>query len=185
MFRRLRWLLYCSGDVFWGMESGWGVSLNVVRPTPPVRPGKRGFSVFGCFRAIGTLIAVAFGPVAVAENAPAAATKRFEIPAGRADRALKLFSEQSGAEVAFAPKLVAEVKVNAIKGDYPLLEAAKLLLAGTSLVVTQEQRSGALLVNRASDPNASGAAQAAASDMARNSQKKDQDATKSRTHEKK
>ena len=83
--------MYCCGDVFWGMESGWGVSLNVVSPTPPVRPGKRGFSVFGCFRAIGTLIAVAFGPVAVAENAPAAATKRFEIPAGRADRAQIVF----------------------------------------------------------------------------------------------
>src|SRR5258708_12772627 len=90
--------------------------------------------------------------VALAKEAQST-KKHFDIPSDAADRSLRVFSTQSGVDVVFVPETVASAKANAVKGDYTPLEAARLLVAGTGLVVSQEGGNGPFLANPTSDPH--------------------------------
>ena len=92
-------------------------------------------------------------PTSVAAGETAPARKDFNVPAGSAADALRLFSTQSGHEVVFAADTPAGVKTHAVIGKYAPDEAVKLLLAGTGLTANQDPASGAFMVNRARDPN--------------------------------
>jgi iron complex outermembrane receptor protein len=94
---------------------------------------------------------------ALAQTA-APGTHTFNVPAGAAEQTLKQFAEQSGLEVLFVTETAAGVKTNALKGSYTAREAIDLLLAGTTLVARQDERTGALRIRRDSDPNVSRAA---------------------------
>lgn len=90
---------------------------------------------------------------AVVFAADSGARKRFDLPAGDAAAALKLFAEQSGQEIIFLPETLKGVKTNAVRGELTARAALDALVAGTPLAVV-ESKSGALAINRASDPNA-------------------------------
>lgn len=81
----------------------------------------------------------------------------FDIPAGAGDQALKRFAAQSGIEVVFGTTTTAEVKTNAVKGEYAPREAIARLLEGTGLMIVPNEKTGALTVSR--DPNGQRAAQ--------------------------
>ena len=75
-----------------------------------------------------------------------------DIPAGTADKTLRLFSEQTGIPVAFGTASAAQTRTNAVKGDLAPREAIARLLEGTGLVMTANEKSGAYTISR--DPAA-------------------------------
>jgi outer membrane receptor protein involved in Fe transport len=77
-----------------------------------------------------------------------ATSRHFDLPAESADASLKRFSEQSGVDVIFATRVAVGVKTNAVKGEFPPLEAISRLLAGTGLVPVLDETNGALTVSR-------------------------------------
>ena len=85
--------------------------------------------------------------------APAAdATKmEFNIPAGRADVALKQFSAQSGTAVIFAEDAIEGTRTNALKGAFTPADALDRLLSGTNLKAAHDAQSGAFAVSRMAD----------------------------------
>jgi len=78
----------------------------------------------------------------------AAERKRFDIPAGTADKALKEFIAQSGSELVYPAELARGVKSSAVIGDFTPPEALDKMLAGTGLVASQDPKNGALVVRR-------------------------------------
>jgi iron complex outermembrane receptor protein len=97
--------------------------------------------------------------------------RRFNLPADSAEKSLKAFSTQAGVEVLFPSDAAAGVRTNAVKGDFTPLEAARRMLAGTTLYFRDESN-GVVRIARGTDPNGPDAVQAAPGDHTRNSQKK-------------
>lgn len=75
-----------------------------------------------------------------------AAKISFDLPAGDAERSLKQFSARSGMEVLFASESAANVRTNAIKGDYTPTDAIVRMLAGTKLAAVHEEKTGAIRI---------------------------------------
>ncbi|MSU66435.1 MAG: hypothetical protein EXS38_10110 [Opitutus sp.] len=105
-------------------------------PIQPLTSARR-----GRFRSL--VVALALG---LASILPAAepAQRPFNVPAGDAEKALKVFSEQARLEVLFPTALVSGVRTRSVSGDLPPQEALALMLAGTGLVAVQDEKSGAL-----------------------------------------
>lgn len=80
--------------------------------------------------------------------AESASPVRFDVPAGEASATLKQFSEQSGQTVVYLVDTVRGVKTGAVKGQFTARDALNRMLAGTELVLVQDEKSGALTVNR-------------------------------------
>lgn len=89
---------------------------------------------------------------------------RFSLPAEAAELALKRFSVQSGLEVLFGTDTAANVKTKAVTGEFLPKEAIDRMLAGTPLRADQDEKTGAMKVSRAGDPNAHRAAPAPTGD---------------------
>ena len=85
--------------------------------------------------------------LAVITFAAAEGTRSYELPAGDAATALRQMSEISGCEVLFAAEIVRGVRTNAVRGQLTALEAAKQMVAGTKLAVTQDEKTGAIAVH--------------------------------------
>lgn len=94
------------------------------------------------------LSALWLAPALVAEPAAADRQYRFNVPAGEAEAALKLFAVQSGRQVLFPTAVVASVQTNAVKGRYTLPEALDLLLAGTPLLAREDEPTGSIAISR-------------------------------------
>ncbi len=87
-----------------------------------------------------------------------AGRRTFDLPADAAAKTLKLFSTQSGHGLIVDSDLVKDVRTTAVRGEFAPAEAARRMLAGTGLVATQDQRSGAFTVAREGpSPNGEGA----------------------------
>lgn len=86
----------------------------------------------------------------------AADRKNFDIPAGTADRTLKQFTAQSGAEVVYAAEIVRGVQTPAVKGEMTSSDALRQLLADTVLTVRQDERGTTFMISRG--PNGPGPA---------------------------
>lgn len=86
-----------------------------------------------------------------------AVRRSYAIAGGDAATTLRQLSDASGGEILFATEVVRGVRTHAVRGDYTPLEAARQMLAGTALVVTQDDKTGALAVHR--QPNRGGKAQ--------------------------
>lgn len=101
--------------------------------------------------------------------------KTFDLPAGAAERSLKLFSEQSGREVLFATQAVRAAQTRVVKGEMTAREAIDRMLADTDLVVFHDETMDVFSVRRktAAEKNAQKAAQARTDDASRNSKKKE------------
>lgn len=84
----------------------------------------------------------------VLEAAAAAGTKKFNVPADAADKALSQFSAQAGVQVVFPTDLVQGVRTNAVQGTFAPREALEKMVAGTPLVVFADERTGALGIRR-------------------------------------
>lgn len=111
------------------------------------------------------MVAFSFG--VTLESVAAAADKKalFDIPVSGAAQALKKFSSQSGQQILYSNNDLAGVTTNEVKGALTNQEALNRLLAGTPLVATRDERSGAVAVGREStDPNGQRAAPKTASD---------------------
>src|SRR5688572_14167795 len=81
--------------------------------------------------------------------------KQFDLPADRAETALKRFVAQSGVEVLFTTETVASVRTTAVKGEFSPADALRRLLAGTTLVAKIDDGTGTFLVVRAHPPKPS------------------------------
>lgn len=79
-------------------------------------------------------------------QAAAAGRRAFDLPAGKAESALKRLSQQAGVQLVFDSRLVDGVTVNAVRGKFTPLEAAQHLLAGTPLRARRDDQSGILSV---------------------------------------
>ncbi len=102
-------------------------------------------------RRLALIAAILFGAAvaAIAPRAGAAETaKAFDIPAGPADKALKQFSAQSGVEVIFGTASAEQVRSKLLRGTFAPREAMALLLEGTGLVATANEKTGAVTVSR-------------------------------------
>jgi iron complex outermembrane receptor protein len=95
-------------------------------------------------------------------SAPAAraaddARKPYEFPRGDAVEMLKRFADESGKQVVYLVDAVRGVTTNAVKGELTAREAVKRMVADTVLVVVEDEKTGALMINRAvsAQPSAS------------------------------
>ncbi len=99
---------------------------------------------------------------------PSEAKRHFDIPAGGADRALKVFSEQARRGVIYSTDALKDVRTNAVQGDFTPSEALSQLVGGTGLVVTKDANTGAFAVRKeAADPNSGAAAPVSTNDRRR------------------
>jgi len=81
-----------------------------------------------------------------AENS--GAVKTFDVPAGDAIDTLKRAAQQAEAEIMFPADTVRGVRTNAVTGNYTVRAALDLMVEGTSLIVVQDQKTGALTIAR-------------------------------------
>jgi iron complex outermembrane recepter protein len=100
-----------------------------------------------------------------AATAEPGATRSYDLPAGAAEQSLKLFSQQSGRGIVIGADTEKGVRTNAVKGDLTAQEALHKMLAGTGLIATRDEKSGAFAVQRENaGPNGPRTALTAASD---------------------
>jgi iron complex outermembrane receptor protein len=85
--------------------------------------------------------------------------KLFNLPEDHAEQSLKAFAAQAGVEMLFGSQVAKGVRTNAVKGKFTLREAIEKLLAGTPLVVSRNEKTGAIKILRSPDPNGQRAAQ--------------------------
>jgi iron complex outermembrane recepter protein len=74
--------------------------------------------------------------------------RHYEVSAGDAANTLRQFVAQSGEQIVYLLPRVRGVKTNALKGEFTAREALEQMLANTALVVVEDRRTGALLINR-------------------------------------
>ena len=98
--------------------------------------------------------------LAVSAWASDAAKRAYDLPAGDAAVTLRQLSEASRREILFAAEVVRGVTTNPVRGELTALEAGQRLLAGTPLVVLQDDKTGALAVRRSDQAAAAAGASA-------------------------
>lgn len=81
------------------------------------------------------------------------AKRQFDLPAGPAEKSLRLFSEQSGSGIVFATDKVQDVRTNAVRGEFTVAEGLKRLLVGTPLLAVPDRDTGDFSVTRNESPN--------------------------------
>jgi outer membrane receptor protein involved in Fe transport len=87
------------------------------------------------------------------------AKKSYNLPTADAAESLKRFAETSGRETLFAAEVVRGVKTKPVSGNLTAQEAIAALLADTGLAYAVDEKTGAIAVRRAVDPNDARAAQ--------------------------
>jgi hypothetical protein len=99
----------------------------------------------------GVLLACGCGALGATGEIP------FDLPADSAERSLRLFSRQSGAEVVFASRIAKGVRTQPVKGEMPARQALELMLSGTSLAVFEDQVGAFSIRREAADPKSNDA----------------------------
>ncbi len=79
-------------------------------------------------------------------QAAEAGRKTFAIPAGEAEEALEMFSDQAGAQVVYLIEDIRGVVTKSVQGEFAIREALEQLVTGTGLRVEQEGKSGAYVI---------------------------------------
>lgn len=97
-------------------------------------------------------------------HAADSAIRNFNLPADAAERSIKRFSEQAGLEVFYPSSVARNVRTQTVKGEMLPRAALDAMLAGTGLLVIQDEKTGAFSVKKDGDPNAEGAAPKVAGD---------------------
>lgn len=84
---------------------------------------------------------------------------KFDLPAGEAEPALKLFSDQSGQQVIFLSDVVQGIRTNAVRGEFTAEAALDRMIDGTDLIAVRDEATRAYaLKRRTQGPKAPGAA---------------------------
>lgn len=78
-----------------------------------------------------------------------AAKRHYELTSGDAATTLRQFVEQSGEEIIYIVPRVRGVKTHAVKGSFTAREVLERMLANTVLVVVQDKKTGALMIQPA------------------------------------
>lgn len=81
-------------------------------------------------------------------NAADPINRKFDIPVGPAESALRAFSTQAGVELLFSTEVAAGITTNPVRGELAPAEALRLLLDGTELVAVREEKSGVFRITR-------------------------------------
>ena len=89
-------------------------------------------------------LACALAPAQAGESV----LQSYDIAPGDAASTLKRFADESGRQVVFLVDAVRGVTTNPVRGEYTVREALTRLVAETGLVVAEDAKSGALMVNR-------------------------------------
>jgi iron complex outermembrane recepter protein len=87
-------------------------------------------------------------PVVAEALAAQNAKKPFQIAAADGAVALEIFADQANTAVVYLVEQVRGVRTNAIRGEFTPREALDRLVANTPLTVSQDARTGALMINR-------------------------------------
>lgn len=88
-----------------------------------------------------------FLSVAAIARADVSDKRFFDVPAGVAERTLKLFSTQAGRGIIMDADAVAGIRTNSVKGEYEPKDAVQRMLQGTQLTAVQDPQSGSFVVN--------------------------------------
>ena len=131
-----------------------------MRPTGPIsgRVLRQSFLALAC-----CLFSGLWGTVSA--QSPGSLTRAFDVPAGVAEKTLKLFSEQSGRGLVVAAEMAITIRTNAVRGQFTPREAIDRMLARTGLVAKEDPKNGAFVVHREiPDPNGQRAAPATVRD---------------------
>ncbi|MDB6127617.1 MAG: hypothetical protein JWM35_1513, partial [Verrucomicrobia bacterium] len=96
------------------------------------------------------LALLAFVVAGISLSAAEGVPRSFDIPAGPAKEALKVFSEQSGEQLLFSSAALEGVRTNEVKGVMTPREALDQLATNTGLLVRQDTKTGAYSVRKES-----------------------------------
>src|SRR5258708_27470805 len=81
-----------------------------------------------------------------------AAKQAYDLPAGDAEKTLKLFTQQSGEQILYPPTKVSGIQTNAVKGEMTPGEVLYAMLDKTQLVAACGQKNRAFTVQKAPPP---------------------------------
>ncbi len=81
-----------------------------------------------------------------------ASPKSFNLPGGDAATTLKRFADDSGEQIVYLVENVRGQQTNAVIGEFSAREALDRMLAGTTLVASQDTATGAIVVGRKRSP---------------------------------
>lgn len=84
-----------------------------------------------------------------------AAKKQFDIPAGGAERTLRLFLQQADIDLVYTIEKVEGVTTHGVKGTFTAREVLDRMTANTGLIVVQDEKTGAYMLKRVA-PDSSG-----------------------------
>ncbi len=74
--------------------------------------------------------------------------RTFDLPAGDAADTLRKFAQQAGREIVYPAEEVRGHATNAVRGEFPVSDALRQLLAGTALVAELDGKTGAFAVRK-------------------------------------
>jgi outer membrane receptor protein involved in Fe transport len=114
------------------------------------RPRARRFGR-GCARVARRYLAILLAlRVACTFAATPGVTRQFDIPAGEAVSTLKQAARQGGIEIMFLAETVRGVRTPAVRGAFQPREVLERMVSNSGLVIVRDEKTGALLVQRAS-----------------------------------
>ncbi len=120
------------------------------------RPSVRSFATGGTpIRSVWPSILLAISALtagAAGAAPPATEVLAIDVPAGSAERTLKLLAAQTGVEVIFSTEVAGSVRTRAVQGKFTALDAVTRMLAATSLHATQKNATAAIVVSRREGP---------------------------------
>lgn len=102
-------------------------------------------------RIIPLLVAAFVLPIAETLAAAEAAQYDFDLAEGPAETTLRQFAQQAGGQFVFSTSKVAGVRTQATKGRMSARNALENMIAGTPLRLVQDEKTGALTVDRAAE----------------------------------
>ncbi|HUR59917.1 MAG TPA: TonB-dependent receptor plug domain-containing protein [Opitutaceae bacterium] len=102
------------------------------------------------FRRLVILLVLA-ALVPVARAATPAGRRSYQLAGGDAATTLRQFVEQSGEQVVYLVPKVRGVTTNPVTGEFTAREVLERMLAHTALIIVEDQKTGALLVQRATN----------------------------------
>lgn len=97
--------------------------------------------------AVAATACLVFG-FAPAARAADSVRKAYDVPRGDAAETLKRFAEESGKQVVFLVDVVRGVTTNPVIGEFTARDAIDRMVANTGLVVVQDEKTGAIMINR-------------------------------------
>lgn len=87
--------------------------------------------------------------VSSARDGASAAKRHYALPGGDATATLRQFVEQSGEQVVYLVPKVQGVTTHAVQGEFTAREVLDRMVRNTALVIVRDEKTGALMINRA------------------------------------